>query len=107
VPYFLVTLSAGKSLNHEALHALDHRDFIGSLIARNLVLLGGALGEVLDGIHAAYVLRCGGIEEARRIAAEDPLVLHGVMRPVCVEWELVGVNPAAIEPTALIRPTEE
>jgi hypothetical protein len=51
--------------------------------------------------RAAYLLRCEDVEEARAIAGRDPLTVHGVMRPPCVQWELVGVNPAAIDPSLL------
>jgi hypothetical protein len=60
----------------------------------------------VEDAYAAYVLRCSGVDEARRIAAEDPFVVHDVVRPDCVEWELVGVNPDAIDASAVIRPEE-
>ena len=49
---------------------------------------------------------CSGVDEARGIVAEDPFVVHDVVRPECVEWELVGVNPDAIEASAVIRPED-
>jgi hypothetical protein len=52
------------------------------------------------------VLRCGSLEEAGKIAAEDPFVTNGVMRSVCVEWQLVGINPDAIDDEAIVRPKD-
>jgi hypothetical protein len=28
------------------------------------------------------------------------------VRPECVEWELVGINPEAIDPAAVVRPDD-
>jgi uncharacterized protein YciI len=106
VPYVLVILRGGDEADDEHLHAAAHEEFISSLIKRNLVLLGGAFAAPSDDIHAAYLLRCGSIEEARAIAAEDPFVTNDVVRPECVEWELVGVNPDAIDPDAVVRPQD-
>jgi uncharacterized protein YciI len=53
-------------------------------------------------LGAAYLLRCIGLQEAEAIAAEDPLVAHGVVRAECAEWELVGIDPAAIDPDHVV-----
>src|ERR671922_777420 len=104
MPYVLVILRGGENAEAEQLHAPAHEQFISSLIRQNIVLLGGAFADAVDDAHAAYVLRCSGVREARGIVAEDPFVVHDVVRPECVEWELVGVNPDAIEASAVIRP---
>jgi uncharacterized protein YciI len=93
-------------LEYEKRHAEAHDEFISSLIRRNLVLLRGAFSDEVDGAWAAYVLHCGGLEEAGKIAAEDPFVTNGVMRSVCVEWQLVGINPDAIDDEAIVRPKD-
>jgi hypothetical protein len=104
--YVLVILRGGEEVGEEPLHSSEHERFIDSLIGDNAVLLGGPFATSVDDAGAAYVLRCRDVEEARAIAARDPLVIHGVVRPQFVEWELVGVNPAAIEPSVLIRPED-
>jgi uncharacterized protein YciI len=106
MPYVLVILRGGANADDDPLHAPAHNDFISSLIKRNLVLLGGAFAEPVDDAYAAYLLRCSGTEEARRIAADDPFVLHDVVRPECVEWELIGINPDAIDSAAVVRPED-
>jgi uncharacterized protein YciI len=106
MPYVLVILNGGANAAAEPLHAPAHEDFISSLIRRNVVLLGGAFAEPLGSVYAAYLLRCGGVEEARAIAAEDPFVVQEVVRPECVEWQLVGINPNAIDPSAVVRPDD-
>jgi uncharacterized protein YciI len=106
MPYVLVILRGSGNIEGDQLHAPAHERFIDSLIKRNVVLLGGAFAESVDDAYAAYVVRCRGIDEARRIAAEDPLVLHDVVRPTCVEWELVGVNPDAIDASAIVHPED-
>jgi uncharacterized protein YciI len=106
VAYVLVILRAGPKLDQEQRHAGDHERFIDSLIGRNLVLLGGAFARAVCDAYAGYVLRCGGIEEARELAAQDPFVAHGVLQPELVEWELVGINPEAIDDAAVVTPSD-
>ena len=106
MPYVLVILRHGGKADDEELHVSAHERFIGSLIKENVILLGGAFAEPLDDALAAYVLRCSGVEAARAIAADDPFVVHDVVRPECVEWELVGVNPDAIDASAVVRPQD-
>jgi uncharacterized protein YciI len=106
MPYVLVILRGGENAGADELHARAHERFITGLIRRNVVLLGGAFAEAIDDVYAAYLLRCSGVEEARAIAAEDPFVIHEVVRPECVEWELVGINPDAIDAAAIVRPED-
>ena len=106
MPYVLVILRGGGNADSEQFYAPAHDRFVSSLIKRNVVLLGGRFAMAVEDAYAAYVLRCSGVDEARRIAAEDPFVVHDVVRPDCVEWELVGVNPDAIDASAVIRPEE-
>jgi uncharacterized protein YciI len=106
MPYVLVMLTGGRNAADDEQYAAAHRQFIDSLIQRNVVLLGGSFGEPVNDASAAYILNCGSLEEARQIAAEDPLVAHDVLRPHCVEWEFVAINPAAIDAAAIVRPSD-
>ena len=106
MPCVLVILRGGENAEDEQLHAPAHERFISSLIKQNVVLLGGAFAKAVDDAWAAYVLRCSGVDEAHGLVAEDPFVVHDVVRPECVEWELVGVDPDAIEASAVIRPED-
>jgi hypothetical protein len=99
-------LRRGGNADDESLHAEAHERFIDSLIERNLVLLGGGFAESIVDAGGAYLLRCSGVEEARRIAATDPYVVHDVVRAECVVWELVGINPDAIDAAAVLRPED-
>ena len=104
MPYVLVILRGGGNVEDDQVHAPAHERFISSLIKQNVVLVGGAFAEAVNDASAAYVLRCSGVEEARVIVAADPFVIHDVVRPECVLWELVGVNPDAIDASAIVRP---
>lgn len=106
MPYVLVILRGGPREEDDELHATAHEEFIESLIRRNLVLLGGAFAKPVDGVYAAYLLRCSGTDEALQVAAQDPFVVHDVVRPECVEWQLVGINPDAIDESAVVRPDD-
>jgi hypothetical protein len=52
----------------------------------------------------AYVLRCASRAEARATTAADPLVAAGAIRCDVVEWQLVGVNPDAVDREAVRYP---
>ena len=102
MPYFLVLLQpvAGAGTSP------DHEPFVDWLLARNLVLLGGELEPPSSGVDAAYVLSCASLDEARDLVARDPLVSSGCMLADVVEWQLVGVNPTAVEPELLLGPDD-
>lgn len=86
---------------------VEHEPFIDSLIGRNAVLLGGTFAtEPVPGVTAAYVLRCTDLAEAQALVATDPLVTTGAAVPTLAPWDLVGINPAAIDPTLEVRPDE-
>lgn len=95
--YVLVFLEHGPAAADGARHQAAHEAFIDSLIERHAILLGGSFGEDVGDATGAYVLRCTGVGEARSIAARDPLVVNGVVRARCVEWELVGIDTEAID----------
>jgi putative methionine-R-sulfoxide reductase with GAF domain len=58
----------------------------------------------VDDLEAAYVLRCDTVDEARKVIADDPYFAHEVVVPVVVEWQLVGINPAAIDAGSIVEP---
>jgi hypothetical protein len=94
VSYFLVLLRERAETAGE----IDHEPFIDSLVERNLVLLGGGFTEPpLDGVAAAYVLRCGTRTEAEAVVATDPLVASGACTATVTGWDLVGINTAAVD----------
>jgi hypothetical protein len=92
--YVLVTLLEGP---HFGEIEVDHEPFIDSLVAEHLVLLGGDLADSEQGMRAAYVLRCDDLAAGESIVATDPLVTSGVMRPELAEWQLVGIDLAAVD----------
>jgi len=106
MPYVLVILRRGGNADDEPLHAEAHERFIDSLIERNLVLLGGGFAEAVGDADGAYVLRCDSLQEARELVATDPYVSNDVARAEPVVWELVGINPDAIDAAAVLRPED-
>ena len=98
MPYFLVTLRPTGEVERLDSHQAAHERFIDSLIERHLVLLGGDFAEPVEGVDAAYLLHCPSAREARALAGEDPLVREGVFAAEAVEWQLVGIDPEAIDP---------
>jgi uncharacterized protein YciI len=82
----------------------EHEGFIDDLDREDRVVLGGGLSPAADPYIGAYVLRCASLEDARATAATDPLVAGGAVRCDVVEWQLVGVNPDAVDREALLYP---
>jgi uncharacterized protein YciI len=81
-----------------------HEEFIGELEAQHRVILGGELAPPVAGHYGAYVIRCDSLDEARAIAARDPLVKRGAVTLTVTEWRLVGVDPEAVDRTSLLFP---
>jgi uncharacterized protein YciI len=99
----LVLMATGTTGITDALDRA-HEQFIEDLDEADKVVLGGALKPAGGPHHGAYVLSCGSLDEARAIAAADPLARAGAVRCDVLEWELVGVNPDAVDRDALLYP---
>jgi len=82
----------------------EHERFIDGLIARKRIVLGGDWKPPVAGFEAAYLLSCTTLDEARQIAASDPFVRGDAMRCEVVEWQLVGVDPDAVDRDSLLYP---
>jgi uncharacterized protein YciI len=82
----------------------DHERFIDRLDADNKVVLGGHWQPPTAGIDSAYLLNCQSLQEAHQLAAADPLVRGDAVRCHVIEWELVGVNPDAVDRSSLRFP---
>jgi hypothetical protein len=98
----LMAPSATTPANSE-LHG-KHERFIDDLDRANKVVLGGEWKPPKDRFYGAYVVSCESLQEAREIADSDPLVRANAIRCEVVEWELVGVNPDAVDREALVYP---
>ncbi|MBM7786288.1 YciI family protein [Tenggerimyces flavus] len=81
-----------------------HEEFIGALERDHRVILGGELKPPLAGHLGAYVVRCRDLEEAQRLAEQDPLAKSGAITVQAYEWQLVGVDPEAVDKDALLFP---
>jgi uncharacterized protein YciI len=98
----LVLLAPGAGCaSGEELQA-EHERFIDGLIAQKRIVLGGDWKPPVAGFDAAYLLSCATLDEARQIAARDPFVRGDAMRFEVVEWQLVGVDPNAVDRAALL-----
>lgn len=76
----------------------DHRSYVTELIRTNNILLGGEFdGRICEAAHGAYVLYCASIDEARALAHNDPYIAAGAYRADIAQWNLVSINPDAVE----------
>jgi uncharacterized protein YciI len=98
VPYFLVLLDPGPERAAEPRHRAAHIAFIETMVAANVVLLGGEFGSPIDGAQAAYLLHVSSQSQAESWAARDPLVVEKVFQARVVAWHLVGIAVTAIDP---------
>jgi uncharacterized protein YciI len=98
VPFFLGLLVPGS--NHEVgpESFADHIEFIGTMTAANVILLGGGFETPVEGAEAAYLLRVASQAEAEAWVSKDPWVQNDVFRPRIIAWNLVGIALGAIDP---------
>jgi hypothetical protein len=94
---------SGTTATNSELEA-RHERFIDDLDEANKVVLGGAWKPAVDGFEGAYLLSCESLQEARDIAQSDPLSSANASGCKLVEWELVGVNPNAVDHDSLLYP---
>jgi uncharacterized protein YciI len=97
-------MSPGGKSPSDAELQVEHERFIDELDQTNKVVLGGEWKPAAGGFEAAYLLNCESVEEAQAIASSDPLVRAGAIRCEVVEWELVGMNPDAVDRGSLLYP---
>lgn len=104
VVHALVLLAPSET--HASVGGLDdaHVRFIDELITKKKVVLGGDWEPPVAGFDAGYLLSCSSLDEARKIAASDPLVRAKAMRFEVVEWQLVGFHPDAVDRDSLLYP---
>lgn len=67
----------------------DHFAYLGDLETRGILLAAGPFMDADGSRHGAgmMILRAGSIEEADRIAAEEPYRKHGLRRHKPVPWQ--------------------
>jgi uncharacterized protein YciI len=99
VTYHLVLLRPGPRYRDRARFADEHVDHIDAMAARGVVLLGGDFVGGIGDVEAGYLLHTRTSAEAAVWADRDPLVREGVLTYEVVPWELVGIEPTAIDPT--------
>jgi uncharacterized protein YciI len=100
----LVLMSATGTIPFPDELQREHERFIDRLDADNQIILGGRWRPPTAGIDAAYLLSCQSLQEAHQVAAADPLVRGDAVRCQVIEWELVGVNPDAVDRSSLLFP---
>jgi len=98
VPYFLVLLVPGRNHETRVESLVAHIEFIRTMSAANVILLGGELEPPIEGAEAALLLRVASRAEAEEWMSKDPRVKNDVHRPRIVTWNLVGIAPGAIDP---------
>ena len=64
-------------------------------------MLGGGFPDDAAEVYGAYVLRTDDAGAAEAIAAQDPLVRAGAVALRVRRWDLVAVDPRAVDPSLL------
>ncbi len=94
---------SGAGWTDAGLHA-EHERFIDGLDRASKVVLGGGWSPAAGGFEGDHLVSCQLLEEARAIAASDPLARAGAIHCEVVEWQLVGANPDAVDRGSLLYP---
>jgi uncharacterized protein YciI len=100
----LILMSPSGTGSADAELQTEHERFVDELDHASKVVLGGGWEPAAGGFDGAYLVSCDSLEEARAIAASDPLVRADAIRCEVVEWELVGMNPDAVDRGLLLYP---
>jgi uncharacterized protein YciI len=101
----LVLLAPGAQASAGEEVGAGHVRFVEDLIEQKKIVLGGDWEPPIGGFEAAYLLSCASLDEAREIAASDPLVHSGGMQFEVVEWQLVDFDPEAVDRGSLLDPS--
>ena len=102
--YALVLLKPRPATRATARLDDEHEAFITDLTRSNRILLGGEWTSHQGSVAAAYLLRVASLDEAAAVAEDDPLVRARAYEADIVQWDLVGINPEAIEADLVLRP---
>ncbi len=94
--YFVILLSVGPNWDphrprDEQAGITAHRQYLNALLRNGTVSFGGPFVDDLGGLA---VLRAGSLDEARRIAGDDPAVRTGVLRAEVHRWRVLPGPPA-------------
>jgi uncharacterized protein YciI len=100
----LILMSPSGQTPTDAELQMEHERFIDALDEANKVVLGGTWEPAAAGYEAAYLVSCESPEEAHAIAASDPLVRADAIHFDVVKWQLVGMNPDAVDRSSLLYP---
>ena len=100
--YLLVLLAPGERFGAEG-YGAAHEAFITRLIETDQILLGGRL-DPPEPYWGGYLLACASPEAGRALAQQDPYISEGLAQPSYQVWDLVGINPRAIDPSRVLGP---
>jgi uncharacterized protein YciI len=81
--WYLVLSKGLRSSEERDAHTPAHRDWLDDQHRAGRLLFSGPS---TNGIYGIYVILADGIEEAERIAAEDPYHVHGDREAQVIEW---------------------
>ena len=102
MPYYLVLLTRTERANPDG-ELNPHEPFVDKMIREKVVLLGGDFVGDVGAAEGGYLLHTNTRAESEAWVAKDPLVSSGAYAPQIVEWDLVAIDPAAADPSDIIK----
>ena len=106
MPYYLVLLTRTENAKPDEV-SNPHEPFVDTMIQEKVVVLGGDFVGDVGGAEGGYLLNTDTRAETEAWVGKDPLVSSGAYTARIVEWDLVAVDPAAVEPSDIIKREDE
>lgn len=98
-PYYLVLLSIGDNYALMDRYTEDHIRFVDTLISKSILFIGGDLflsggddKNIPSGLTSAYLLKTKNKEEAINFMQQDPFIIHHILTPTLLQWNLIGME---------------
>ena len=91
--YFLLSYYPGaswnSSLSYEAQPGLQgHHDYVRQMHISDQIVMGGAVASSRHGQLSVMLVRTGSLEQAERLASQDPGVQMRLVRAEVLPWEV-------------------
>lgn len=90
MPYFALTYAATEDFaTLRAPYRNEHLALVSSYVDTGELLLGGAMGQQLDG--ALLIFQCDSADRVKQFVAQDPYVREGIIKGWQIwPWEVVA-----------------
>ena len=91
--YYLLTYYPGPSWNEAIAYEVqpglkEHHQYLRDLHIKDLIVMGGPISRVATDHLSVMLIRTGSIEEAEKLASQDPGVQTRLVQAIIVPWDV-------------------